>query len=242
MATRVSLPKVRAPRLAGDASRAWATLALSAPVAVAGSVLAPDAQDVGRTAFLRGQLVVALMSLVVYFLLYASLTWWTFRRLERDELERVLRATRPRRTSARIALALSGGGATSWSVSAGLFALAVVVAVAFQPGFRTQPLVLLASGLLVVASWVVVAVTFAVQYMRTDAAEEGLAFPGDERPVFDDYAYLALQVSTTYASSDVEVTTRAMRRRLSRHTLVAFTFNTVIIALLVSALLVGVPG
>ncbi len=38
------------------------------------------------------------------------------------------------------------------------------------------------------------------------------------------------------------MTTRSMRRRVGRHTLVAFVFNSVIVALLVSALLVGVSG
>ncbi len=122
-----------------------------------------------------------LLSLIAYFFLYAVLTRATFRRLERPELERVLRATRPRHTSARLLLALSGGGATSWSVSAGLFSLAVVVLVAVQPLLRADVTVLVTSGLAVVASWAVVVVTFAVQYMRTDVEAGGFAFPGDER-------------------------------------------------------------
>jgi len=240
-ATRV-VPR-RPPRLTGDAFRAWFALGLTVPVAAAvGLAASPDLGEDGRAAFVRGQLVVGLASLVAYFVLYAVLTWSTFRSSERPELERVLRATRPRERSARVALALSGGGATSWSVSAGLFSLAVVVLVAVQPVLRADAMVLVASGLAVIASWLVVVVTFAVQYMRTDVESGGLAFPGEERPVFDDYAYLALQISTTYSSSDVEVTTRAMRRRVGRHTLVAFVFNSVIVALLVSALLAGVSG
>ena len=118
----------------------------------------------------------------------------------------------------------------------------MLVLVAFRPTLHADAVVLVMSGLLVVSSWLVVAVTYAVQYMRTDVAGGGLAFPGDERPVFSDYCYLALQISTTYSSSDVQVTAREMRRRVGRHTLVAFVFNSVIVALLVSALLVGASG
>lgn len=242
MATSVPVATGRVPRLAGDATRAWVALAACLPLGAGGGIASGTFRAADEAALLRGQLMAVLVSLIAYFFLYAVLTRTTFRSLERRELERVLRATRPRHTSARLLLALSGGGATSWSVSAGLFSLAVVVLVAVQPLLRADVTVLVASGLAVVASWAVVVVTFAVQYMRTDVESGGLAFPGDERPVFDDYVYLALQISATYSSSDVEVTTRAMRRRVGRHTLVAFVFNSVVVALLVSALLVGVSG
>ena len=244
MATSRPLPATtRVPRLTGDAARAWIALGISVvPAGVVGFATGRSTSTGTEAEFLRGQLLVVLTTMVAYFAIYALLTWLAFRHLEGRELERVLRATRTRRTADKLSLALSGGGATSWSVSAALLSLGVVVLIAFQPFLRADPLVLLAGGLLVVTSWVVVSVTFAVHYLRTDADRGGLDFPGDEPRAFSDYVYLALQISTTYSSSDVAVTTRAMRRRVGRHTLVAFVFNSVIIALLVSALLVGVSG
>lgn len=43
----------------------------------------------------------------------------------------------------------------------------------------------------------------------------------------------------TFGTTDVSVTTRQMRRAMMVHALVAFAFNTVIIAILVSLLLAG---
>jgi uncharacterized membrane protein len=57
--------------------------------------------------------------------------------------------------------------------------------------------------------------------------------------VFWDCVYLATQVQTTFSSSDVVVETTLTRRIVSGHTLVAFAFNTVIIALLIAVLFLG---
>jgi len=46
-------------------------------------------------------------------------------------------------------------------------------------------------------------------------------------------------VQTTFSSSDVEIGTTLTRRIVTGHTLVAFAFNTVIIALLIAVLFLG---
>ena len=51
-----------------------------------------------------------------------------------------------------------------------------------------------------------------------------------------DFNYLAIQVSTTFSSSDVTIEHTAARRVVSVHSLIAFAFNTIIVALLVSVL------
>ncbi|GAA4989153.1 DUF1345 domain-containing protein [Kineococcus glutinatus] len=90
--------------------------------------------------------------------------------------------------------------------------------------------------LLVVAAWCTMAVTYAADYARR-AADGGLDFPGAEPPAFADFLYFSVGVSTTFGTTDVTVTTRAVRRTVLGHSLVAFGFNTVVLALLVSALL-----
>lgn len=55
-----------------------------------------------------------------------------------------------------------------------------------------------------------------------------------EHPVFSDYVYQSLTVATSVATSDADITSRSMRRLVSGNAVVAFVFNTVIVALLVS--------
>lgn len=53
-------------------------------------------------------------------------------------------------------------------------------------------------------------------------------------PRFADYLYLSVQISVAYTSADVRVSGRSIRRGMTAHTLVAFVFNTVLVALLVT--------
>lgn len=60
---------------------------------------------------------------------------------------------------------------------------------------------------------------------------------GDEgQHGFADYFYFSLTVATTFGATDVDVMTTRMRRTVTGHAALAFLFNTVIIALLVTAL------
>jgi uncharacterized membrane protein len=99
---------------------------------------------------------------------------------------------------------------------------------------------LLALGVaVVITSWLTTMLSYAVHYARVTATVGGLTFPGDDGLVFWDCVYLATQVQTTFSSSDVEVGTTVTRKIVTGHTLVAFGFNTVIIALLIAVLFLG---
>ncbi len=69
-----------------------------------------------------------------------------------------------------------------------------------------------------------------------------MEFPGDSAPTWDDYVYLAVQVSTTFSTHDGTVVTTAMRRKVTAQSVIAFVFNTVIVALVVSAMLTFAPN
>ncbi|GAA4441510.1 hypothetical protein GCM10023148_48720 [Actinokineospora soli] len=60
-------------------------------------------------------------------------------------------------------------------------------------------------------------------------------FSGTERPTFADFAYFSFTIGTSFATSDVEVRP-AMRSRVLAHTVVAFLYNTVNIAIAVSVI------
>ena len=64
-----------------------------------------------------------------------------------------------------------------------------------------------------------------------------LAFPDDGPKGLHDYGYVATQVLSTFATSDVGVTTTAGRRAVTTLAIAALVFNTVVVALLVSAFL-----
>ncbi|MFH8607055.1 DUF1345 domain-containing protein [Streptomyces sp. NPDC018029] len=121
-------------------------------------------------------------------------------------------------------------------------AAALVVAVLWLPGhlsttFSALPRTLVALAL-VVAAWICVVVAFAVTFQADNLVENerALEFPGERSPAWADYVYFALAAMTTFGTTDVDVTSRDMRRTVAANTVIAFVFNTVTVAILVSAL------
>lgn len=234
----------KVPRLARDSTRAWVAFGVSMPLGFALTfglaVLLLLARD-GNTVF-ELQVLATLLLLTGYYLLYEVLTLRTFRRLSAADLRTALAATEVRGGGARLSHVLSGGGPTAWSSTVAALALIAVVVVAFNPDLRSDPVMLVAAGIAITTSWAILPVAYAVDYARGQTRQAGLEFPGGGEPAFADYLYLSVQVATTYSTSDVTVTTSAMRSRVTRQCLIAFVFNSAIIALLVSALLLATPG
>jgi len=90
---------------------------------------------------------------------------------------------------------------------------------------------------LVVGAWTYLLVGFAADYAQRSLREGGLDFPGEPATAFSDFVYFSAAVTTTFGPTDVTVTSRAMRRHVLMHSIVAFVFNTVILGLLISTLL-----
>lgn len=63
----------------------------------------------------------------------------------------------------------------------------------------------------------------------------GLAFPGDAAPEIGDFLYFAFVLGMAAQVSDVAVTRPAMRRVVLAHSVLAFFYNTVLVALAVNA-------
>ena len=88
-------------------------------------------------------------------------------------------------------------------------------------------------------SWINVVVMYAVHYARLDltGGRRSFTFPDDDAErSFADYVYLAVGAQATFGVTDVSTATSQARRLLTGHSLIAFLFNTVIIALVVSLL------
>jgi uncharacterized membrane protein len=97
-------------------------------------------------------------------------------------------------------------------------------------------------GLLISAlalSWLFIQTIFTFHYARRyyqaekrrSAEGPGLAFPGGREPDYFDFLYYSHVVGMTSQVSDVQVTSRAMRRLTLVHSVLAFGFNMLIFAL-----------
>jgi len=81
-------------------------------------------------------------------------------------------------------------------------------------------------------SWLLVHTLFTLRYAEIYYSGEpgGIAFNQDEPPQYTDMAYMAFSVGMTYQVSDTNITSRAMRSAVLRHSLLAFVFGTGILA------------
>lgn len=61
-----------------------------------------------------------------------------------------------------------------------------------------------------------------------------MRFPGCKQPNYWDFLYLAFSIGTSSAVSDVQVTSRTIRKTVWAHGIVSFIFNVTLIALTVS--------
>ena len=89
------------------------------------------------------------------------------------------------------------------------------------------------------ASWLFMQTIFAFRYAHRYYQEErrnepdgpGLAFPGGLDPDYFDFLYYSYVVGMTSQVSDVQVTSREMRRLTLVHGVLSFAFNLLIVAL-----------
>lgn len=92
-------------------------------------------------------------------------------------------------------------------------------------------------------SWLMVHLAFAVRYAHLFYGDnnkqfskhaKGLIFPEDDLPDYFDFAYFSIVIGMTFQVSDVVITSKGVRRLVLIHSIIAFIFNTVIIAMTVS--------
>jgi uncharacterized membrane protein len=99
------------------------------------------------------------------------------------------------------------------------------------------------SVLTIILSWLLIHTVFALFYAHEFHGESkgggrgsggGLDFPDDPTPDYLDFLYFSFVVGITAQTSDVAVTSRAMRRVVMLHGILSFFFNTAVIALAVN--------
>jgi uncharacterized membrane protein len=93
----------------------------------------------------------------------------------------------------------------------------------------------------VVLAWFMIHVMWGMHYAwefyeapekraKDKGQQGGLQFPNEEEPNGLDFLYFSFVVAMTAQTSDTEVTSRAMRRVVTGHSLFSYFFNTVMVA------------
>ena len=93
-------------------------------------------------------------------------------------------------------------------------------------------------------SWLFVQLNFALHYAhayysppeagRGDAG--GLRFPGEGEPDYWDFVHFSIVIGVASQTADIDFTDKALRRLGTAHSLFAFVFNTVVVALTINLL------
>jgi uncharacterized membrane protein len=176
------------------------------------------------------RLAIAWDSAVVVFLMT---TWWVVQACPPDQMQQTVLANDQGRLGILVLMLLA--------VGASLAAIFFLVQKANDTG-DGPPLSQVALAVVtIVCSWFLTHVMFALHYAhrfyRDDPhtpdsdATGGLKFPGDTLPHYWDFLYFAFVIGMTSQVSDVQVTSRPMRRLVLWHGVLSFAFYTIILAL-----------
>ncbi len=96
----------------------------------------------------------------------------------------------------------------------------------------------------VLCSWLLVHTVFTLRYAHSFYRKSspnthggGLVFPEEKEPDYLDFAYFSFVIGMTCQVSDVQITSRVIRRLALVHGLVSFAFNTFILAIAINIII-----
>jgi len=96
------------------------------------------------------------------------------------------------------------------------------------------------AGITVLSSWAFIQVMFALHYAHEYYAAvchgrpPVLSFPGGEDPDYGEFFYFAAVIGTSGQTADVSFVSKPLRRIGSLHCILAYLFNTTVLALLIN--------
>lgn len=96
------------------------------------------------------------------------------------------------------------------------------------------------AGTTVLSSWAFIQTMFALHYAHdyyaalSHGRPVGLQFPQDEQPTYGDFFYFSAVIGTSGQTADVSLVSKPMRRIGSVHCILAYLFNTTVLALLIN--------
>ncbi len=164
--------------------------------------------------------------------LYLALAWTM---MLRGTVEEMRSRARVEDEGAVAVLVLTIGAAAA-SVAA--IVLELVGSKNLPAATQTPHLALAAATILI--SWSFVHTAFAIHYAHEYYVDRGgpdrraLEFPGVDPPDYMDFLYFSFVIGTTSQTADVSIASPVMRRLALLHGVVAFLFNTTLLALTVN--------
>ena len=124
--------------------------------------------------------------------------------------------------------------------AAASFAAIFVELAAIKSGHAPPALGFAVTGVTVVLSWSFTHMIFALHYANIyyrphhHGTPGGLDFPGEHKPDYRDFLYYSFVIGCTCQTADVDTTSREMRMVSLAHGIIAFGFNTAILALTIN--------
>jgi uncharacterized membrane protein len=227
-----------------DVFRTYISLLASVIVTVPAVMVIPLVTDVDLSDPARLVMTIYVISWPLYTAFYLGWSAIVYSRLNAATLRQatVLDDRRERRPISRI-IGLSG--ATATTISAATLAVIATVTISQQSALRSEPVYIGLALVTVASSWAQMVFAFTQSYLRLGASDDRethftFHIPGTAR--FDDYVTLALLVSTMAATVPADITSRRAWRVVRTNVVIAFVFNSVIIAMMVSFLFGGLLG
>ncbi len=155
----------------------------------------------------------------------------TFMRLSRTRSVAAIRAR-----SAELDQA--GGAVLPLSLLAAGASVFVIVFMAASGGKPTATAAVL-TVVTIALSWLFVQTIFTLHYAHefyapAEGDRQGLMFPGEDDADYWDFLHFALIIGVANQTADVQISSQRLRRIATVHSIVAWLFNTVILALAVN--------
>lgn len=122
--------------------------------------------------------------------------------------------------------------------------LVIVLLLVADHGSQHQKMVVVPLTILaIILSWLMVHTVMIFHYAHEyydsdpegiDPDNGGLEFPGDTKPDYLDFAYFSFVIGMTFQVSDVQITSKKVRKLALLHGLIAFGLNTFVVALTIN--------
>lgn len=179
--------------------------------------------------------VYVMFTWLTYCLISLTLSWITILSSHPTEVKKEVHA----QDSSRTAIFLFAVAASFISLFAILILLKGSSGSSSQSDLTGHILLSLAS---VISSWALVHTIFTLRYAHLfycdiehdvkgkNQKPGGLEFPNESEPDYLDFTYFSFVIGMTFQVSDVQITSQRIRRLALMHGVLAFAFNTIIVA------------
>jgi uncharacterized membrane protein len=126
----------------------------------------------------------------------------------------------------------------TFTLAASIIGVGAAIDAIFADSGRAGDGIRLLAVLATVLAWILLHTAYARFYAaRYEASgRKGLDFPATPVPGPIEMTYFAFTIGTTFAASDVSITTREMRWHVTNHSIISFFYNAAVLAIAIGAL------